>query len=116
MRHLKLIAVLTASLAIGACAGDATTSPAQIDTPTVTPNTEAVTVVSPNNTQAAMVGVPFTYDATNLPFQSITFLKSHKAFRFTVDTVRYEWTLATETLKSNGRVVRNAPPPEKTAP
>jgi dipeptidyl-peptidase-4 len=51
------------------------------------------------------------YDATNLPFQSITFLKSHKAFRFTVDTVRYEWTLATETLKSNGRVVRNAPPP-----
>ena len=51
------------------------------------------------------------YDATNLPFQTITFLKSHKAFRFTVDTVRYEWTLATETLKSNGRVVRNAPPP-----
>ncbi len=51
------------------------------------------------------------YDATNLPFQSITFLKNHKAFRFTVDTVRYEWTLATETLKSNGRVVRNAPPP-----
>ncbi|WP_310572019.1 DPP IV N-terminal domain-containing protein [Gemmatimonas sp.] len=51
------------------------------------------------------------YDATNLPFQTITFLKSHKAFRFTVDTVRYEWTLATETLKSNGRVVRNVPPP-----
>ncbi len=51
------------------------------------------------------------YDATNLPFQTITFLKNHKAFRFTVDTVRYEWTLATETLKSNGRVVRNAPPP-----
>ena len=51
------------------------------------------------------------YDATNLPFQAITFLKSHKAFRFTVDTVRYEWTLASESLKSLGRVQRNAPPP-----
>lgn len=51
------------------------------------------------------------YDATNLPFQTITFLKNHKGFRFTVDTVRYEWTLATETLKSLGRPPRNAPPP-----
>ena len=50
------------------------------------------------------------FDATTLPFQTITFLKNHKAFRFTVDSVRYEWTLATETLKSNGRVVRNTPP------
>lgn len=64
MRHVRLIAVLMASLAIGACAGDATTSPAAIDAPTVTPNTDAVTVVSPNTTQAAMVGVPFAYDAT----------------------------------------------------
>ncbi|WP_026848629.1 S9 family peptidase [Gemmatimonas phototrophica] len=52
------------------------------------------------------------YDATNLPFQTITFLKSHKAFRFTVDTVRYEWALANETLKSLGRVVRGALPPD----
>ncbi|WP_337169710.1 DPP IV N-terminal domain-containing protein [Gemmatimonas aurantiaca] len=51
------------------------------------------------------------YDATNLPFQTITFLKSHKGFRFTVDTVRYEWTLATETLASLGRLPRGAPPP-----
>jgi len=51
------------------------------------------------------------YDATNLPFQTITFLKNHKAFRFTVDTVRYEWTLATETLKSLGRPPRGGPPP-----
>ncbi|QJR35988.1 cytochrome c peroxidase [Gemmatimonas groenlandica] len=64
MRHVRLIALLTASLAIGACAGDATTSPAAIDTPTVTPSTDAVSVVSPNSTQAAMVGVPFAYDAT----------------------------------------------------
>jgi len=46
------------------------------------------------------------YDATNLPFQTVTFLKSHKAFRFTVDTVRYEWDLATETLKGLGRPPR----------
>lgn len=52
------------------------------------------------------------YDATNLPFQTITFLKNHKGFRFTVDTVRYEWTLATESLKSLGRVQRNALPPD----
>ncbi|MCA0374830.1 MAG: S9 family peptidase [Gemmatimonadetes bacterium] len=51
------------------------------------------------------------YDATNLPFQTITFLKNHKAFRFTVDTTRYEWTLATETLKSLGRPPRGGPPP-----
>jgi cytochrome c peroxidase len=64
MRHFRLIALITASLACTACAGDATTSPFTIDTPTVTPNTEAVAVVSPNATQAAMVGVPFAYDAT----------------------------------------------------
>lgn len=51
------------------------------------------------------------YDATNLPFQTIYFLRNHKGFRFTVDTVRYEWTLATETLKSLGRPARGAPPP-----
>lgn len=46
------------------------------------------------------------YDAMNLPFQTVTFLKSHKAFRFTVDTVRYEWELSTETLKGLGRPPR----------
>ena len=50
------------------------------------------------------------YDATNLPITTITFLKSHKAFRFTVDSTRYEWTLATETLTSKGKVQRGAPP------
>ncbi|WP_309669283.1 cytochrome c peroxidase [Gemmatimonas sp.] len=64
MRHLSILALITVSLTSAACAGDATTSPAQIDTPTVTPNTEAVTVVSPSSTQAAMVGVAFAYDAT----------------------------------------------------
>ena len=64
MRHFKLIALITASLALTACAGDATTSPVVIDTTTVTPNTDPVAVVSPNTAQAAMVGVPFAYDAT----------------------------------------------------
>lgn len=64
MRHFSLIALVTALLATTACSGDSSTSPAEIDTPTVTPNAEAVTVVSPNSTQAAMVGVPFVYDAT----------------------------------------------------
>ncbi len=64
MRHIRLIALVTASLALTACAGDSTTSPVVIDTPTVTPIADPVAVVSPNATQAAMVGVPFAYDAT----------------------------------------------------
>ncbi len=46
------------------------------------------------------------FDATNLPFQTVTFLRNHKAFRFTVDSTRFEWTLATETLKGLGRAPR----------
>ena len=55
------------------------------------------------------------YDATNLPFQTITLLKSHKAFRFTVDTVRYEWDLTAETLKGLGRPPRTPPADEERA-
>jgi dipeptidyl aminopeptidase/acylaminoacyl peptidase len=53
------------------------------------------------------------YDATNLPFQTLTFLKSHKAFRFTIDTVRYEWDLAAESLKGLGRPPRTPPADEE---
>ena len=53
------------------------------------------------------------FDATNLPFQTITFLKNHKAFRFTVDSTRFEWTLATELLKSLGRAARTPPADEE---
>lgn len=53
----------TLAFLLGACGGDAI-SPAGIDTPVVTPVAEAVALVSPNGTQAAMVGVPFSYDAT----------------------------------------------------
>ncbi|WP_411281724.1 cytochrome c peroxidase [Gemmatimonas sp.] len=64
MRHITLFTLATVALALSACTGDAPTSPAASDSPTVTPTTDAVTVVSANGTQAAMVGVPFTYDAT----------------------------------------------------
>ena len=50
------------------------------------------------------------YDAHNLPFNSINFTKDHKAFRFNVDTSRYEWTLATETLKRLPRLNRDSIP------
>jgi dipeptidyl aminopeptidase/acylaminoacyl peptidase len=47
------------------------------------------------------------YDATNLPFTTITWTKDHKRFRFNHDTgslaSRYEWNLATETLTKLGR-------------
>ena len=50
-------------------------------------------------------------DPNNLPFTNLTFLKSHRGFRFNVDTTRYEWTLATQTLKSLGRPPRGGTPP-----
>ncbi len=52
------------------------------------------------------------YDATNLPFTTVTFLKTHKTFRFTADSVRYEWNLANEALTSLGRVQRDTTPPD----
>ena len=56
------------ALATSACAGDAATTPV-ISPPVTTPgtpvvNTEAIAVLSPNAAQAAMVGVPFRYDAS----------------------------------------------------
>jgi cytochrome c peroxidase len=39
MRHFRHFAFITTLLATGACAGDATTSPVDADTPAVTPNT-----------------------------------------------------------------------------
>ena len=56
------------ALAASACAGDAATTPV-VTPPVTTPttpvvNTEAITVLAPNASQAAMVGVPFRYDAS----------------------------------------------------
>jgi dipeptidyl aminopeptidase/acylaminoacyl peptidase len=53
------------------------------------------------------------YDATNLPFTTLTFTKSHKAFHFTVDSTRYEWTLATQTLKGLGKFPRDSVLPDE---
>ncbi|MES2177241.1 MAG: DPP IV N-terminal domain-containing protein [Gemmatimonadota bacterium] len=48
------------------------------------------------------------YDATNLPFTALTFTKDHKAFRFMVDSTRYEWSVTAQTLKSLGKMSRDS--------
>lgn len=66
---MRTVAVLLLAVPLlVACAGDDAVSPAT-DTPTPVPgtpvvNTEAIQVVAPNAPQAAMVGVPFRYDAS----------------------------------------------------
>jgi len=42
------------------------------------------------------------HDPQNLPFSSITFGKDRKSFTFTSDSSRWEWDIATETLKRLG--------------
>jgi dipeptidyl aminopeptidase/acylaminoacyl peptidase len=48
------------------------------------------------------------FEPQNLPFTIITFTDDWKGIRFNVDSLRYEWTLATETLKSLGRAPRDS--------
>ena len=48
------------------------------------------------------------YEPQNLPFTIITFSEDWKSIRFDVDTMRYEWALASETLKSLGRAPRDS--------
>jgi len=60
LRHAALAALLMG------CAGDSVVT-SEPTTPVTNPpvvNTEAIAVVSPNTAQAAMVGVPFRYDAS----------------------------------------------------
>lgn len=64
LRHTLRFAPLWLSIALGACAGDATTRPETIDAPSLAASAGVVAVVSPNIAQAAMVGVPFSYDVT----------------------------------------------------
>jgi len=52
------------------------------------------------------------YDPNTLPFNTFNFTKDHKAIRFTVDTVRYEWNLAGEAIKSLGRPPRGGRLPD----
>jgi dipeptidyl aminopeptidase/acylaminoacyl peptidase len=53
------------------------------------------------------------YEPTNLPFTTLNFTKDHKRIRFTVDTVRYEWHLTNQTLKSLGRPPRDTVPQDE---
>ena len=49
------------------------------------------------------------YDAYNLPFTTVDFGKDHKTFQFNADSSRWEWTLASETLRRVGPAKREAP-------
>ncbi|MBC7894690.1 MAG: DPP IV N-terminal domain-containing protein [Cytophagaceae bacterium] len=55
------------------------------------------------------------YDGNALPFTSLAFTRDHKAIRFTVDSARYEWNLAGETIRNMGRPPRadSTPPDEE---
>jgi dipeptidyl aminopeptidase/acylaminoacyl peptidase len=52
-------------------------------------------------------------DGQALPFQTINFTKDHKSIRFTVDSVRYDWSLAKESLRSLGRMKADSVPPDE---
>ena len=45
------------------------------------------------------------HDPQNLPFTTLSFSKDRKTFEFTADSSRWEWTLASETLKRLGPAV-----------
>ena len=55
------------------------------------------------------------YEPNALPFTTLNFTKDHKAIRFTVDSTRYEWNLAAETIRNMGRPLRgdSVPPDEE---
>ena len=44
------------------------------------------------------------YEPGNLPFTTLRFTKNHKSIHFSVDSVRYAWNLAGETITSLGRL------------
>lgn len=55
-------------------------------------------------------------DANKLPFSNITFTTDHKAFRFNLDSTRYEWNLAAESLKSLGTIKADSILPDEERP
>ncbi|MDB4916613.1 MAG: putative dipeptidyl peptidase [Gemmatimonadetes bacterium] len=52
-------------------------------------------------------------EGNSLPFTTLNFTKDHKAIRFQVDSTRYEWTLASETLRDLGKVLRDSVPQDE---
>ena len=53
------------------------------------------------------------FDAQDLPFKTLNFTKNHKSIRFSVDSVRYDWNLASESLKSLGHMDPDSIPPDE---
>ncbi|MCC6318593.1 MAG: DPP IV N-terminal domain-containing protein [Gemmatimonadaceae bacterium] len=55
------------------------------------------------------------YDPNRLPFATVSFTRDHRNIRFTVDSTRYEWSLAGETIRNIGRPPRgdSIPPDEE---
>src|SRR4051812_47167940 len=53
------------------------------------------------------------YDATTIPFNAITFTRDHKSFHFNVDSTRYEWSLAAQSLKLLGKIPRDSVLPDE---
>jgi len=52
-------------------------------------------------------------DPKDLPFKTLNFTKNHKSIRFSVDSVRYDWNLASESLTSLGRMAPDSIPPDE---
>jgi dipeptidyl aminopeptidase/acylaminoacyl peptidase len=52
-------------------------------------------------------------EGSSLPFQTLNFTKDHKSIRFNVDSTRYEYVLASETLKNLGKVLRDSIPQDE---
>src|SRR3954469_3235865 len=69
------------------------------------PRTKAKTVMFDHSRLASQLSVlhkkPF--DPTRLPFYSVEFAKDAKSMNFGVEGQRYEWSFATQELKSIGR-------------
>ncbi|HUF28561.1 MAG TPA: DPP IV N-terminal domain-containing protein [Gemmatimonadaceae bacterium] len=53
------------------------------------------------------------YEPNNLPFTTLNFTKDHRKLRFQVDSIRYEWDLRAETLRSLGRWRRDSIPDDE---
>jgi dipeptidyl-peptidase 4 len=51
------------------------------------------------------------FDPARLPFNAVTFAKDAKSVTFNVESQRYEWTFATQELKSLGRAIDSTATP-----
>src|SRR4051812_28724416 len=79
----------------------------------VYPRTKAKTLLFDQSKLASQLSTihrkPF--DPTHLPFNAVTFAKDAKSVTFVVESQKYEWTFATQELKSLGRAVDSTATP-----